>query len=171
MRTAPSVDPCRKRSKGNIKKRLPCPSAIRLRTRSTPQTSSFGSALSCRDGDDRRDESMVSSSRATNRRRGDSNQKASPRSALRVRALKPQGGACTCKGGEPATDRRCHGTVRHIHRCSHVYGRNKLTPRRLQKAGAELPFYKAGSGLPGDRDNPRMMTKETDTKAASKSRR
>ena len=31
---------------------------------------------------------MVSSFRATNRRRGDANQKASPRSALRVRALK-----------------------------------------------------------------------------------
>ena len=66
---------------------------------------------------------MVSSSRATNRRRGGANQKGNPGSALlRVRrALKDQGGACTCEGGEPATDRRCHGTVRHIHRRSHVY--------------------------------------------------
>ena len=29
--------------------------------------------------------------------------------------------------------------------------KRKLTPRRLQKVGAGLPFYKAGPDLPGDR--------------------
>ena len=41
--------------------------------------------LSYQDGDDRRGENMVSSSRATNRRRGGANQKGNRGSALRVR--------------------------------------------------------------------------------------
>ena len=67
---------------------------------------------------------MVSSSRAMNSRREGANQKRKPRVVRTPRAScarVEEGCACTCEGGEPATDRRCHGAVRHIHRRSYVY--------------------------------------------------
>ena len=143
MQTAPSVDPCRRRSKGNRKKRHRCvraPTANSSAPHAQQTPKPVVLVLRCRaemvmivevNAWSRRPAPRTGAAGAPTRK-----ETPGPYSACVVRSTRRRVHLRRRRAGDRPAMRRCHSTVRHIHRRSRVYASGAAKRRCAAKLAA-----------------------------------